>query len=169
MADTVLPIAGRKSRRRAPQEPSMLVDRDLVAALAWCRLGGQLLGRPSDPGAFRRAEALGLLAHDPIWRTTAAGDGVLIALGLLAGSPAAPVHLVQVLWARSERYPTAQFVQAWSEAFADCFPEQRDAERAKAEYEHSQFDGGPWTFWTTFAELDAPLVAPDESETEPRS
>ncbi len=44
---------------------------EILDALHWCRLGRV---RPERPGAFHEAKALGLLAQDPVWRTTIAGE-----------------------------------------------------------------------------------------------
>jgi hypothetical protein len=51
---------------RAAAHPEGIID-----ALHWCRLGRV---RPKDEGDFHRAKSLGLLAQDPIWRVTPAGD-----------------------------------------------------------------------------------------------
>lgn len=60
------------------------LDDSIVQALAWTRRVGGCGSSDLPHGeAFHRAEELGLLAHDPIWRTTREGDGVLVAVGLL--------------------------------------------------------------------------------------
>lgn len=136
--------------------PTPPIDPDLVAAIAYCRVGGV---RPVDDGTFRRAEGLGLLAHDPIWRATTAGEGVLIAAGLLEGARAPRQRVLYALWARSEQYPAPQFVAAWPESIVDVWPEQhdRDIAAAKRDYE-DRGEGGPWTYWSTIIEIDVPDV-----------
>lgn len=144
------------------------LDRDLVAALAWCRLGGQKLGRPADDAAFGRAKGLGLLAQDPVWRATARGEGVLIALGLLNGAPAPDLATVCVCWAASERFPGAQFVAAFPDGLADCWTETyksqlADAQRWFADFGDVSVDG-PWRFWTTVETIERPREPDAEAE-----
>lgn len=52
------------------------VTEGIIDALHWCRLGRV---RPEDENDFHRAKHLGLLAQDPVWRTTIAGEVVLAA------------------------------------------------------------------------------------------
>lgn len=150
-----------EDERAQRDRPSLPIERDLVAALAWCRLGGGALGRPEDETAFERAKALGLLAQDDVWRTTDRGDGVLVAAGLLDGSAAPERTAVRVLWARSRRYPKPQFVRAWSESFVEFDDGTYDDQRTEAERDYETYleADGPWVFWTTVEHLDAPTAA----------
>lgn len=51
-----------------------LLSQDVLDALHWCRLGRIY---PDDDAAFHEAKDLGLLAQDPVWRTTVAGEVAL--------------------------------------------------------------------------------------------
>lgn len=146
-----------KAKRELRDQP---LDIDLVAALAWCRLGGSKLGRPNHEAAFSRAADLGLLAHDPIWRTTSAGDGVLIALGLLEGKPVAEFVVAHVLWASAPE-GTPQFVAAFSDGLVDAWRDLYAKRRDHVEQEWRDFfalDTHPdaWEFWTTVEHIDRP-------------
>jgi hypothetical protein len=57
-----------------PSLSNAVVTEGIIDALHWCRLGRV---RPKDDADFHRAKELGLLAQDPIWRTTPAGECVL--------------------------------------------------------------------------------------------
>lgn len=50
------------------------ISEEILDALHWCRLGKV---RPERDGAFHDAKRLGLLAQDPVWRTTVAGEVAL--------------------------------------------------------------------------------------------
>jgi hypothetical protein len=155
-------LAHRPAHGGHPATQATGVDADLVAAIAWCRLDGQALGRPKDDGAFGRALALGLLAQDPCWRATERGEGVLLAAGLLKGEREPEQKTIHVLWASCERYSLPQFVAAWSDGLVECWSETYQRQRAEAETFFRCFgdeDYG-WTFWTTVEELATP-EAPD--------
>jgi hypothetical protein len=111
-----------------------MIDRDVIAALAYCRKGGP---RPKRDSSFHEAKKLGLLAQDPVWRTTEEGDGVLIAVGVLEGKPAPERVTIHVLWARlADGEPSApwpQFVAAFSDGLVDCMYEAYEAQREEAE------------------------------------
>lgn len=135
------------------------LDADLVRALSWCRLGGGKFGRPEDKQSFYRAEELGLLAHDPIWRATPQGEGVLIALGLLEPTWVAERTRVSVLWSREARVDAvAQFVRAWPEGFEDCYPDsfRAEVEKAKDEWRDWYDHGQALLFWTSTEEMARP-------------
>lgn len=131
------------------------LDPDLVRALAWCRIGGPKT-RPHDEAAFYRAEGLGLLAHDPIWRATPQGEGVLIALGLLKPTWEPQRTRITVLWAREPLVGAlAQFISAWPEGFRDCWPETfaEGVEKAQASWREWPGEGKRWIFWTAEVEI----------------
>lgn len=139
----------------------LTIDRDLVAAIAWCRLGGKRLGRPRDERAFERAKALGLLAQDDVWRTTDRGDGVLVAVGMLPGEPAPHPLRLHVLWATCGAFPTPQFVGAWPDGLVESMPETYEDRRREAEEWFRDFDPGitDWRFWTTVVGVSVPSAA----------
>jgi hypothetical protein len=149
-----------------PAAQRLELDRGLVAALAWCRLGSSRTPRPWPTDAdFYRAEALGFLRHHPTWHATAEGEGVLIAAGLLSGKPAPEQITVHVLWATCERYRRPQFVAAWSDGLVDAWSETYRDQRAEAERQFAEWgDERDWTFWTTVEHLDAPAI-PERSGT----
>lgn len=155
--------AGTAAPHVAPRGLCLTIDRDLVAALAWCRLGGKRLGRPKDERAFERAKALGLLAQDDVWRTTDRGDGVLIAVGLLAGEPATRRTTAHVLWAACGAFPTPQFVAAFADGLVDSMSEEYRDRRHEAEQWFLGFDVSvaDWRFWTTVEELATPTEVPE--------
>lgn len=141
----------------------VLIDGDIVKALQWCRLGRV---RPDDDGAFLRAKALGLLAQDDVWRTTAQGDGVLIAAGLLEGKPEPRLVQFRLLWADHGEHYDPSLVAAFSEGLVDSMPEEYERQRREAERsfcdswcDHGN-DDGPCRFFTTVETTPRP-VAPD--------
>jgi hypothetical protein len=130
-------------------------DVEIVKAIHWCRLGRV---RPDDDYAFYRAKQLGLLAQDSIWRATAQGEGVLIALGLLEGKPTPRRTLITVLWAASDDFPP-QFVASWSGELNDMMTGEAARQREEAEEwfnVHSPIDQVHWRFWTTTQYIDVP-------------
>lgn len=141
-----------------PASPALELDRGLVGAIAWCRLGSSRTPKPWPTDAdFNRAEALGYLRHHPTWHATPQGEGVLIATGLLEGTPAREQTTVNVLWAQCERYPRAQFVGAWSDDVVEAANEIYQEQRAEAERVFREWgDIEDWTFWVTVVHIDLP-------------
>jgi hypothetical protein len=142
-----------------PDVVSTSVDPDIVRALGWCRLGSSRSDRPDRDESFYEAERLGLLAHDPIWRATPQGEGVLIALGLLEPTWVQDRVLVTVLWARlPEPDAPAQFVHAWSEGYSDAYSDSfgRECELEKDRWREWPGEGRLWLFWTSTEELPRP-------------
>jgi hypothetical protein len=135
------------------------LDADVVGALEHCRVRSNW---NASPEGFQKAKALGLLAQDPVWRTTARGDGVLIAAGLLDGEPAAERVCVHALWARhSVRYAPSQvpqFVAAFADGLVDCWSESYEDQRGKAEQWYRDFfePGEVESFFTTVEYVDRP-------------
>jgi hypothetical protein len=139
------------------------IDEGVVRAVAWCRLGSGRTPRPWPTDEhFHQAEALGFLRHDPTWHATPEGEGVLIAAGLLDGSPAPELATIHVLWATCPRYPRPQFVAAWSDGLVECWVETYNEQREEAERFYRDFGDGDegWTFWTTVEEMPLPAGAP---------
>ena len=133
------------------------IDRDIVLAIAWCRVRVPK-ERPHDESAYYRAENLGLLAHDPIWRATPQGEGVLIALGLLERTWVQERTNLVVMWAREPRADApAQFVRAWTAGYVEHFDEswRREREEAK-EWWRSWGEIESWLFFETHEELPRP-------------
>jgi hypothetical protein len=56
------------------ERPVTYGDEEILDALHWCRLGRV---RPERDGAFHEAKRRGLLAQDPVWRTTIKGELML--------------------------------------------------------------------------------------------
>jgi len=138
--------------------PTLALDPDLIRAIAWCRILAPK-ERPHDDASYRRAEELGLLAHDPIWRATPQGEGVLIAIGMLEPTWVKERTKLIVLWAREPReYAAAQFVKAWAESYEDVCHEAFTAEKKQAEADWHEWpgEGSQWLFWTTHEEMGRP-------------
>jgi hypothetical protein len=134
------------------------VDPDVVRAVAWCRLGGPK-NRPERDESFYEAERLGLLRHDPIWRATEAGEGVLLAFGLLGGKPAPELAKVTMLWCRKAHVDApANLVRGWDEAYAECYPDSfgHEVKVAKDDYRQWFDDGEQLLFWTSVVEVERP-------------
>lgn len=150
-------IAAFAGDREGRFDADATIDPDIVRAIAWCRLGGPD-SRPRHDRAFHEAEALGLLAHDPIWRATPQGEGVLIALGFLPPTWEPERRKLLVLWAREPREGApAQFVRAWPESAPDVSHEGYVHEKALAEAEWRLGTGvSSWLFFVTTEEVAAP-------------
>lgn len=133
---------------------SYAIEPDIVAAIAYCRIGRH---RPVDDASFGKAKALGLLAQDPCWRATARGEGILVAAGLLKGEPAPEQITLAIRWAVCERYPRPQTVRVWTE-WAWEHVEQQEVEDADTEFCGYDDQVHGWRFFTTFEQLDAPEV-----------
>lgn len=133
----------------------VVIDEDVVRAVAWCRVGG-VENRPVRESAFGDAKALGLLAQDPCWRATERGEGVLVAAGKLPGVPAPERLTVAVHWAVCERFPSPQLVATWTEwAWENIDPtEIEEAEARFRDFDCEQ----DWRFFTTIEHIDRPPV-----------
>jgi hypothetical protein len=132
------------------------VDGDLIQAVAYCRLGRT---RPVSDASFNQAKALGLLAQDPCWRATDRGEGVLVAAGLMKGSPAAERIVLAVRWAVCKRYSRPQLVKVWTE-WAYEHVGQDEIDEADQEF-RAYGDETDWKFWTAYTHVDVPRVPSD--------
>jgi hypothetical protein len=129
--------------------------RDVARAVAWCRLGSSQADRPTTDEAFHEAKRLGLLAQDPIWRATAKGEGLLIALGRLDPAPACERLALHVMWARVPGFERSQFVAAFDSSLVEYLPSQYELQLAVAkQWVLDEFP--PATFFETVASIDVP-------------
>lgn len=120
---------------------------EVVAAVAWCRLGSSQARRPTTDAAFGEALRLGLLRKDPCWEATPEGEGALIAAGRLEGRPSPPTVRLIVLWAQVDGYPP-QFVTAFTESQAEHFETEYARQRQEAESWYRQWAPGAEFFET---------------------
>jgi hypothetical protein len=138
---------------------------DILAAVAYCHLGSSQAKRPFADTSFREALALGLLAHDPIWRATERGIGALIAAGLMEGEATPDKVTLHILWARHGEEDVCasfpQFVAAYPDGLVDAWHEHYLAERKKAEEEYIDMvgdNGRVAEFFITVIETPRPAL-----------
>jgi hypothetical protein len=86
----------------APEPPASsqyTIPGNIVAAIAYVHLGMTAVATPWPTPADRAAaERLGFLRRAPLWHATERGIGVLVAAGLVHGTPAPPIAVVHARW-----------------------------------------------------------------------